>query len=218
MTDAETAREDPRAGQYAVLRREMTAAVRNELDQARIAMHVLAEGHFGVLNDQQEELVEAARGALDRVAVDVDQLDAIWQFDHDGAALRQEQIRLSDLVANLEPQLTAEARSRGIVIAFARAPGLPAIVHDRLRLQRALESLLLHIVRHTLPGERIRVGTAEEGDVVRVVVEGGATPAVDADVALAQRIIEARGGTVTTFPGRTELRFRAEPAPPRNGV
>jgi len=85
-------------------------------------------------------------------------------------------------------------------------PGLPRIVGDRVRLQQAFELLLRHLVRHAAAGTALSIATQVEGGVLRVAVLHTQPPTLDADVALARRIIQAHGGSIdVTEQGTTVL-------------
>ncbi len=48
---------------YATILSEAIAALSARIDEIRLPLHVLAENHFGELNDNQEEMIRAARAA-----------------------------------------------------------------------------------------------------------------------------------------------------------
>ncbi len=185
-----------RIAEYAVLLDEASAAVRRQLDEARIALHILLENHFGALNDNQEEMLEAARAGMEAAETDVARLQEIAQLDRGALQMRRDAIRVADVLQSLRPQLEADGAKAGVTVRLDVLPGLPRVLGDRIRLQQALEFLLRHVVRHAAPGSALSiVGQAERGDL-RVAVLGGHPPTLDADVALARRIIQAHGGRI----------------------
>jgi signal transduction histidine kinase len=198
-----------RVKEYALLLAEASAAVARQLDEVRLPIHILLENRFGQLNENQEEMLEAARHAAEAAAVETGRLRQIADVDRGILQLGHDRIRLGDLLANLRPQLEADARAAGAEVHVELAPGLPRIAGDRLRLQQALELLLRHMVRHAAPGSALAVTAASEGDEVRLLVHGGSHPTLDADLALARRVIAAHGGSLQDLGDGLEVTFPA---------
>jgi signal transduction histidine kinase len=185
-----------RVQEYAVLLDEASAAVRRQLDEARVPLHILLEHHFGPLNDNQEEMLEAARTGTDAAETELARLQEIAQLDRGALHVRRDPIRMADLLRSLGPQLEADGAKVGVTLSIDTMPGLPRIAGDRVRLQQALELLLRHLVRHATPGAALVLATDVEGGLMRVVVRHAQPPTLDADVALARRIIQAHGGRI----------------------
>ena len=130
-----------RVQEYAVLIDEGSAAVRRQLDEARVALHILLEHHFGPLNDNQDEMLEAARSGTEAAETELARLQEIAQLDRGALNVRREPLKIADLLA--EPAtatrgrcgadrcdahgrhhagLTANHRRSGALAASARAP------------------------------------------------------------------------------------------------
>jgi two-component system sensor histidine kinase KdpD len=185
-----------RIEEYAILLDEATAAVRHQLDETRMALHILAEGHFGALNENQDEMLAAARTGTETAETEMGRLQEIAQLDRGAIHARRESINLPEMLRSLRPQLESDGAKASVSVAFDVLPGLPRVQGDRIRLQRALELLLRHLVRHALPGAAISIGATRDSGKVRICVAGGQPPTLDADVALARRIVEAHSGTI----------------------
>jgi hypothetical protein len=71
------------------------------------------------------------------------------------------------------------------------------VVGDRGRLQDALGLILKDAVRYALPGTTISIQAASESSTVTIVVHHGSPHSYSGDVALADRLIQAQGGSVT---------------------
>ncbi len=198
-----------RVQEYAVLIDEGSAAVRRQLDEARVALHILLEHHFGPLNDNQDEMLEAARAGTDAAETELSRLQGIAQLDRGALNVRREPLRIVDLLQSLRPQLEADAARIGVTLTVDTMPGLPRIIGDRVRLQQALELLLRHLVRHATPGTAITLGTELNGGVLQVTMQHAQPPTLDADVALARRIIQAHGGQIDLSEEGTTIAFPA---------
>ncbi len=185
-----------RVQEYAALLGEAAAAVTRQLDEVRLPIHILLENHFGPLNENQEELLATARTATEAVDVELRRLREIADLDRGAMNFRREQVHIGTLLQALKPQLLADAERTGVGLEFDVRPGLPRVAGDRLRLQEALELLLRHLVRHATPGNSLGVRARIDGGQVMIAVDQGPAPTLDADVALARRIIVAHGGSL----------------------
>lgn len=202
---------DERMQEYALLLDEGSTAVRRQLDEARLALHILLEHHFGTLNDSQDEMLTAARAAMDAAEREMARMQDIARLDRGAPHTRRDSIRVADLLRGLRPQLEAEGTKHGVTVTLDLQPGLRAVVGDRIRLQQALELLLLHLVRHATPGQALSMTAENETGSVRVSVLNGRAPTLDADVGLARRIIEAHGGRIDVAEDRTSVMLPSGP-------
>jgi signal transduction histidine kinase len=185
-----------RIEEYAVLLDEATAAVRRQLDETRMALHILAEGQFGALNENQDEMLAAARAGTETVETEMGRLQEIAQLDRGALHARRESVNIPEVLRSLRPQLESDGARASATVAFDVLPGLPRAQGDRIRLQRALELLLRHVVHHAIPGAAILIGATSDSGALRITVAGGQPPTLDADIALARRIVEAHGGRI----------------------
>ena len=198
-----------RVKEYAVLLDETAATVRRQLDDARMALHILAEHHFGTLNENQEEMVEAARAGAAAAEGELSRLQEIAHIDSGALHVRRDPLRVTELLQSLRPQLEADAVKARVTLTIETLPGPERIIGDRVRLQEALELLFRHLVRHAIPGAAMTIRTEAEPDAVRIVVSGGRAPILDADVTLARRVIEAHGGRIDARQLETVVRLPA---------
>ena len=196
-----------RVQEYAALLAEAASALSRQLDEVRLPLHILLENHFGPLNENQEEMLAGAHTAAEAADVELRRLRDIADLDRGALSLRREQVRIGELLRALKPQLEADGARAGVTIALDVAPGLPRVAGDRVRLQEALERLLRYLVRHATPGNAIAIAAVAEQGEIRLTVEGGPSLTLDADVALARRIILAHGGTLDDQASRTRVTF-----------
>jgi signal transduction histidine kinase len=202
-----------RVQEYAALLAEATAAVTHQLDEIRLPLHILLENHFGQLNDNQEEMLAGARTATEAAATELRRLRDIAELDRGALSLRRTMVPVGDVLRGLRPQLEAEAERAGVTLGFDQEPGLPRVAGDRSRLQEALELLLRGLVRRSLAGSEIRIEAARAPDGIDLRVIGGPSPILDADTALARRIVQAHGGRLEYLQDRTVLFLPAAGGP-----
>ena len=193
--------------EYAVLLDEATAEVRRHLDEARLALHILNDTSFGALNEHQLEMLDAARVATEATGTEIGRLHEIAELDRRMIAARRDPVRIADVLRSLQPQLESDGIQAGVTLTIDTIPGLPRILGDRTRLQRALELLLRHLVRHATPGSALTVTALAEQGQLRIVVVHALPPTLDADVALARRIIHGHGGSIDIAGGATTVSF-----------
>jgi signal transduction histidine kinase len=197
--DAARAAEDAgrRTKEYATLLAEAATSASKQLAEARLSLHVLQDNHFGELNDNQEEMIGAAREATEAAEVELNHLREIADIDRGALTLRRDLVKPGEIIKSLQPLLNAQATKQGVRILLELEPALPRVVGDRGRLQDALGLILKDAVRYALPGTSISVHAASEPSAVTIIVNHGSPHSYTGDVALADRLIRAQGGSVT---------------------
>jgi signal transduction histidine kinase len=194
-----------RVQEYAALLAEATSAVARQLDEVRLPLHILLENHFGQLNENQEEMLAGARAAAEAAGVELARLREIAELDRGALSFRRDRVRIGGLLQALKPQLVADGERADVTVTIDCLPGLPPVAGDRVRLQEALDLLLRHLVRHALPGSEVTISATRDKTEVTIEVAHGPAPMLDANVALAQRIILAHGGRIEDQDGRMKI-------------
>jgi signal transduction histidine kinase len=197
--DAVRAAEDAgrRNIEYATLLAEAATSASKQLAEARLSLHVLQDNHFGELNDNQEEMIGAAREATEAAEVELNHLREIADIDRGALALRRDLVKPGEIIRSLQPLLNAQATKQGVRILLELEPALPRVVGDRGRLQDALGLILKDAVRYALPGTSVSIHATSEPSIVTIIVNHGSPHSYTGDVALADRLIRAQGGSVT---------------------
>ena len=197
--DAARAAEDAgrRNIEYATLLAEAATSASKQLAEARLSLHVLQDNHFGELNDNQEEMIGAAREATEAAEVELNHLREIADIDRGALALRRDLVKPGEIIRSLLPLLNAQATKQGVRILSELEPALPRVVGDRGRLQDALGLILKDAVRYAVPGTSVSVHASSQPSTVTIVVNHSSPHSYTGDVALADRLIRAQGGSVT---------------------
>jgi signal transduction histidine kinase len=201
---AETA-SDLRIKEHGELMSQVASTVSKGIDEIRLPLHILLENRFGDLNENQEEMLEAARTATELVNADADRLAEIGQLDSGALHLRSDRVHLADVLQSVRPTVDAEAARIGVSVEMDIAPALPPVTGDRGRLQEALALVLQDCVRRTPAEGRVRIAVEAKSAGISIVIEHGAPPATDVASALAQRLLEAHGATVERAPNRISI-------------
>lgn len=200
---------DLRIREHGELMSQVAATVSKGIDEIRLPLYILLENRFGDLNENQEEMLEAARTAAEHVNADADRLAEIGQLDRGAVALRSDRIHLADIIQSLRPTVDAEGTRVGVGVEIEVAPALPPVSGDRGRLQEAFALVLQDCVRRTATGGHVRITVESKGAGVIMVVEHSAPPAADVASVLAQRLLEAHGATVERVQGRISVTIPA---------
>jgi signal transduction histidine kinase len=225
--------------EYGGLVADTAMSAARQLDEIRMPLHILLENHFGELNENQEEMLAAARDAADDAQSYLERLREIAALDCGALRFRSERIRLADLISALLPGLAAEASHTQIRVSTDIPPFLPPVAGDRARVGEALSLLATDAVHRTSPSGEVRITGAEvapptsadHGEhtgvqtptslrrpavAVQLILSHGTGPARETDVALASRLVVALGGRVDYADDRTvvTLPVYALPATP----
>jgi len=204
---ARVAAAESRAGEYATLLSDATGDAMKQLDEARLPLHILLDNHFGDLNENQEEMLAAARSAVEVADQRLRRLREIADIDRGAVTLRRDAVRAGDLIASLLPGLNALGQEVGVSVTADVAPALPRVSGDRARLQEACTLLLAERLRALQPGASCTLTAGPDRASVRIDLRygGPATPVAGADAALARRLIDAAGGSVEDKAGETVI-------------
>ncbi len=228
-------RADASVQEYGTLVSDAAMAAARQLDEIRMPLHILLENRFGDLNDNQEEMLAAARTAADDAQASLERLRQVADIDRGTLRMRAERVRLTDLVAALLPGLAAEGARGSVAVSADLSPWLPAISGDRARLGQALSLLVTDAIRRTPAGDAVRItgGETNPSDragaaaaaaapgaaaMVHLTISHGALAGRMTDIALADRLITALGGRVQHGDERTVISVPAAPSGPGSAI
>lgn len=182
------------------------------MKEVQLPLHILLSSPFGELNENQEEILAAARSATDAADVHLRQLAKLVELETGEVSIVPQPMNVAEL---LRPALAiAEARSANAHVSFrANVPqNGPRVIVDPVHAQEALSALLVEAVERTAAGGEVRVdSTDDERGCVRIVVIHGEAPATISLVhRLARRLVEAQHGELLESPGQTIISLPRE--------
>jgi signal transduction histidine kinase len=194
--DAEKEREPlDRTRDYAAIMASVAEDVAKRIEEIRLPLHILLENRFGELNENQEEMLSAARTAADAADVEVLAMQRLADIDCGTLTLRRDRILPGDLLQSLLPTLQAQADQQGLTLHVEIEPLLPAIHGDQAQLQESLSTLLSETMLHAQREEmEVRLEKAHHG--CELIVRGGGVIAGSVRTALATRLIGTMGGRI----------------------
>jgi two-component system, NtrC family, sensor histidine kinase KinB len=152
--------------------------LRTPLTSVQMGVHLLLEGAVGALTDKQSEVLEACRQDCERLdqlmrdLLDLSRIEAGESSPH--LARVDARKLLTDVFEEFQPQ----AEVKGIEFAMELPPDLPAIMVDRIQIERVLNNLLSNALRYTRQG-RIGISAERRGPQLAISVAdtGGGIPA-----------------------------------------
>ncbi|CAN5894794.1 hypothetical protein BH11GEM2_BH11GEM2_25120 [soil metagenome] len=186
-----------RAHDYARLLASIADASAKRLEEVRLPLHILLENHFGDLNENQEEMLGAARAAAEAADADMLSLRQIAALDLGERPLRYDRMKASEILDALRALLMSTAEEQGVVLEFDVAPLLPAVQGDRVLLQDAFSTILRAAVASGREGDRIKLSVEQHGSGIRFVMQGVRTSIPSVRKAAAVRGIQAHAGSVS---------------------
>jgi signal transduction histidine kinase len=198
--ERETAAE-ARARQHDALLRDVAATLARSLDEIRLPLHILLENRFGDLNENQEELLGAARAAAEAADERLRTITTTIAAADGTLALRRDRIRGGELADGLLALLRAQAMERDARLEADIAAPLPSLSGDRAYLQEALRSLFGAAMGGADAAKpvKLKVDSAEQKLRLSLSYEG--PPVGGLPLLFGQSLISAHGGEVRATAG-----------------
>ena len=196
-----------RASEYASMLATMSSESAKRLEEVRLPLHILLENHFGDLNENQEEMLGAARTAAEAVDADLIALKQIAELDLGMRELRRDRLLPADLVRSLVPTLQAIAEQHHATLAVDLEPLVPAIRGDQPQLQDALAAVIGGAIKAAATTAELQLRVVRDNGAVRIDLRGAGEPERDARLVLASRILGASGGTMSLTAEVLTIRF-----------
>ena len=201
-----------RLGEYRRLLLDTSREVGSRLDDVRLPLHILLDHKFGELNENQEEMLDAARAAAELADTTVRRVRELAEVDLGELATAPARVRSEDVVRAIVPGVAAEAARHGVRIAADFAPPLPVIYVDRARVQEALSLLVTGVVEDTPTDAEVHLTVEPEARGVRLRIDRPfESRGVNRQLAL--RLLAIQGGRVTATAHSTIITFAAATPP-----
>ena len=203
---------EQRARDYARMLATVSDNAMQRLNDVRLPLHILLENHFGDLNENQEEMLAAARVAAEATDADFVALRHLAELELGLRPQRRDRIFPADLLQSLMPTLNANAEKADVVLQTDLEELIPAIWADQSQLQDALATMLGAAVATANANTTTQLKLNKSTEGARVVLSGSLNWNPTIRTALAARTIEACGGSVQIASGSITITLPA-PAP-----
>jgi signal transduction histidine kinase/HAMP domain-containing protein len=157
------------------LKRSVIATVSHQLKtpltSLRMSIHLLLEERVGDLNEQQSELLFAARDESERLVHMLDDLLDLNRIESGKAHLNVHPVSPSRIGSEGIDLFALHARGHGVTLVNTIADGLPEVMADPERIRHVFANLLSNALRFTLPGGTVTLRAVEEQDTIRFSIE-----------------------------------------------
>lgn len=133
-----------------------------QIDEVRLPLHILLDARFGELNENQEELLVAARDGANAMDAAVRRLGVVVDVDRKAIAIRLEPVAPNDVVRAILPMVRSTAERLGFPIDIALEPALPRVWANRAALAESLALIATIIVEHSTTEETVVISTRSD--------------------------------------------------------
>lgn len=179
---------------YANMLISVSSIATRQIDEVRLPLHILLDNHFGELNENQEELLGAARAAAERADVELASLQKIAELDLGVRTLRNDRVYPADLLQAILPMMQSVAAQHGVPLRADIPPLVPAMRGDASQLQKAMVVLFGEAIAGAGATADLQLVLKQIAGAVRMELTGARAPAASIQSQLAERVILASGG------------------------
>lgn len=193
----------------AVLLDVLLGPLAEALREIGLPLHILLENRFGELNENQVEMIAAARASAEEADILLRRAERVRAIERQPRLDRDETTRPIDLCRGALAIASAREASRGIRFETDLSPALPRVRGDRAHLEEALTLLFCDAAMRAPAHGAITLAAREDAaSAVHLVIGHSAPPPLTLDLLLARRLVESTGGEVEDADGMTHIRWR----------
>lgn len=175
-----------------------------QLDEVRLPLHILLDARFGTLNENQEELLVAARAGAEGLDAAMRRLATVADADRDALTMRLEPVSLNDVVRAVMPMARATADRRNVRISVELEPALPRAWADRAALAEAVALLSARLIESLDAPTSVTVSTRQAPSHCFLQFMISPDRSLTLDV-VAERLLRAQGISVNLKDGTVEM-------------
>lgn len=149
--------------------------LRSPLTSLRMSIHLLLEERIGYMNEQQSDLLLAAREECERLVHILDDLLDLNRIESGKAHLNPAPVAVGNLVTEGVEPFLVQARDLGISIVTELGGKLGNVMADSDSIRYVFANLLSNALRFTPPGGRVTVRACEDHEHILFSVEDTGT-------------------------------------------
>jgi len=204
------------AGQREAARLELVDTLTTQLGESvreiQLPLHILLDSPFGDLNENQEEILVAARAAAEAADVRIRQVQRLVALERGSVPMIPKPVGVAELLRPALAIAEARAAKRSVALRTSLSATMPRVMVDSFHAQDAVTMALTELVERVPASGELGVDAAEaEGGTVRLTVTGagGDAPASLA-MRLAEQLIKAQGGDLRSDGALVTIELPAE--------
>ena len=176
---------------------ELINALSDGVQAVQLPLHILLDSPFGALNENQEEMLEAARAAAEQLEVRLRQSRKLIDVDRGAVPVHARPIGLAELLRPALAIAEARAAKRGVTLRSSVSPLAPRALVDPIHAQEAVTLVLGEALEHAESGGALRLEAAQDGEArIRIRISGGPKLVVTLPLRLAGALLIAQGGAL----------------------
>lgn len=215
------------ATEYDRIVTDMMNTITQNLEEAELPLHVLLASPFGSLNENQEEMLAAARDAVAVADSEVRRFKTLLELDRDGIQLSPKPMRLSELLRPALAVAGARAHVLHVSLRSQISETAPRAIVDPGHTQMALTAILLDAVSSTTGADEVILDAGEsDAGALRIIVSHGVSSLRVGDslnpISLAMRVairlITLQHGSLAQEGARTVIELPGEVLSPTTGI
>ncbi|HEU0051992.1 MAG TPA: hypothetical protein VFQ39_02400, partial [Longimicrobium sp.] len=172
-----------------------------------LPLHILLSSPFGELNENQEEMIGAARAAADDADEALRFIGRVVELDAGRVTPRPERIRPRDLLAPVLAAVAPRLERAGAALETELPPLLPHLRVDPRLTREALSLVLDRLAARAKAGTRLRLAVEEApGGLLIRIADASLHPGER--FPLAERLLRLQGGELRTATDAVEILLR----------
>ena len=197
--DAEREAATQRAADLAARLDETIGALSDGVQAVQLPLHILLDSPFGALNENQEEMLEAARAAAEQLEVRLRQSRKLIDVDRGAVAVHVWPIGLAELLRPALAIAEARAAKRGVTLQSSVSPLTPRALVDPMHAQEAVTLALGEALDRAESGSTLHLEAEQDGETrIRIRITGGPAPATTLPLRLAGALLRAQKGELVS--------------------
>ncbi|MBA2683676.1 MAG: hypothetical protein H0U66_04225 [Gemmatimonadaceae bacterium] len=212
---------EERTATYVRLLDEVLRVVPAKLQESQLPLHILLDSPFGELNDNQEELIGAAQGAVEAADIEIRRLQRLLDLERGAVPFVIQPVGVAELLRAPLAIAAARADKRNVGHEWSVPTTMPRVLVDLSHVQEAITSALGLAIDQTAEGERVVVTVRESEDESRVTVtiaHGSRAREFSIEGLIAERTIALQNGSMRHENSSTVIELRAERLNARSAI
>ncbi|MCB9134762.1 MAG: PAS domain-containing protein [Anaerolineales bacterium] len=189
------------------LKSQLLARVSHELRTPLAAIlgfaELLHDGSYGILDDEQSEMVTGIIESAQDLTAMVNELLDEAQFEVHSVKLQNANFRIKDLVRNVEMKMGMLAITKNLTLQFKIDPNMPTdLWGDEFRLRQILLNLVGNALKFTKQGEvSVKLGCVDDHHWLIEVSDTGIGIPKDAQDSIFEPFHQVDGSITRTYGG-----------------